>query len=173
MVQNEQQLQSLGICHRLFRFIMRNLAAQALKPVTLGPPAQIQQTRMISWPVIDRQEMNSQRGYSINGAEDCDILASVEIEDESSRLLDASDQGKITIEFVGKAKTKAPRKMVSIKDEPEIINESKKRKKNEVTERRNDGELRPLRSILKVGSNFPKTSAQDGNGNPVRKATLD
>ncbi|GAB4835869.1 hypothetical protein Ancab_000786 [Ancistrocladus abbreviatus] len=38
MARSESQLQSLGICHRLFCFIMKTFAAQALKPVTLGRP---------------------------------------------------------------------------------------------------------------------------------------
>lgn len=153
---------------------MKNLAAQALKPVTLGPSVPLQQTRKTCWPAISGQETDSQ----YVGAEDSDSSASIETDNETSRLLGAEgggwwyDQGKIIIETVSELKTKAPRKMVSIKDEPEIINESKKRK-NVNMESRNNGQLRPLRSILKVGSNLSQSSAQLVNGNPMRKATLD
>lgn len=40
MDQREHQLQTLGICNRLYNFIMRALTAQALKTVTLGHPVQ-------------------------------------------------------------------------------------------------------------------------------------
>lgn len=38
MDQREHQMQSLSICRRLFYFIMKSLASQAFKIVTLGPP---------------------------------------------------------------------------------------------------------------------------------------
>ncbi|KMT13562.1 hypothetical protein BVRB_4g083370 [Beta vulgaris subsp. vulgaris] len=179
MDQKEQQLQSLGICQRLFCFIMKTLAAQALKPVTLGPPVQLPQTRKTSWSVINRQAMNTQHIGSIHEAEDSESLASIEIEDEASHLLGAEgfdwwyDQGKVIVETVAECKTKTPRKMVSIKDEPEVINGSKRRKKNGVAEQRHDGELRPLRSILKVGSNLTETSPPVVDVNAMRKATMD
>ncbi|KNA14226.1 hypothetical protein SOVF_109400 [Spinacia oleracea] len=159
---------------------MKNLAA-SVKPVTLGSgsPAATQQTRKTCRRTIHQQNTGSRDADSINGAEDAETLASIIIEDEASRLICVEgdkwwyDQGRmIIIENMGENKSKAPKKMVSIKDEPEIINGSKK-KKNGVMERRSDGELRPLRSILKVGSNLSKSSTQVDNNNPMRKATMD
>lgn len=138
---NEQQYESLGLCQRLFYFVMRALAAQAVKPVTLGPSVTHNHTRKMNWSLSsDKQEAGAQ-----DFTEDSESVASIDIKDEDTMECTCTSRGGV--------KAKAPRKMVSINDKPEFIDLSKKRKNGEI-ECRHDGELRPLRSILKVGSNL-------------------
>ncbi|CAO2836779.1 unnamed protein product [Amaranthus hypochondriacus] len=144
---NEPQFESFGLCQRLFYFIMRALAAQAVKPVTLGPSVPHNNTRKMNWSLgSDKQEAGVQ-----DFTEDSESVASIDMEDEVRMESTCTSRGGV--------KAKAPRKMVSINDKPEVIDLSKKRKNGEI-ECRHDGELRPLRSILKVSSNlYDKSNA--------------
>ena len=136
---------------------MRTLAAQVVKPVTLGPPPMaLHHTRKTNWSFINQHKMGSRDFDSIDGTEDFKSVVSIDIEDEASLLLGAAAGewryyrgNKVTDENRGGGKPKAARKMVRINDKPEVINVSKKRKKR-VIAIRHDGDLRPLKSILKV-----------------------
>ncbi|KAK9732619.1 hypothetical protein RND81_04G010800 [Saponaria officinalis] len=141
----EKPLQSGGICHKLFYFIMKSLASQATKPVTLGPPGIHQQTR------------------SLNGCcFDSEGVISIGIEDETLALLDNKRDGSRQEENGTKMRNR--RKVVSIKDEPEIIcSPNKRRRKNERQMLGIGGDVRPLKSILKVGSKLREHSNSTKN----------
>lgn len=135
---------------------MRTLAAQVVKPVTLGPPMPHHHTQKTNWSFINQNKMGSRDFDSIDGAEDFENVPSSDIEDEASLLLGVAAgecrydrENIVTDENRGEAKTKAARKKVRINDKPEVINVSNKQKKR-VIAIRHDGELRPLKSILKV-----------------------
>ncbi|KAL9235072.1 hypothetical protein vseg_009868 [Gypsophila vaccaria] len=171
-----KQLQSAGICHKLFCFIMKFLASQAKKPVTLGPPVIQQQSRSTIGCRLDQaskfQTQAKDNGIgSIIGTEDFGNLISIEIEDETCALLDSNRGGYGTGENGTKIKT--ARKMVSIKDEPEIIGyPSKKRRKNERQILGLEGDVRPLKSILKVGSKMHETSLQKVSPKPYNSTLM-
>jgi len=162
MDQNETQLQPIGICHKLFYFIMRTLAAQALKPVTLGPPVPREQTRK---PGIERCPIThySESRGSPKRLEDYESEASIDIEEVASPSL-KDEEGMVKVEMMV-----GPKKVVSIKDEPEVICLSNKGRKTMADrqswglEREKDRRLRPLRSILKVGSSSHLGNASVGD----------
>ncbi|KAK9691856.1 hypothetical protein RND81_09G224500 [Saponaria officinalis] len=110
MDHHPKQLQPFGFCHRLFRFIMKTFAAQAIKTVTLGSRAPNHPTRSLSSGHIGYRSK-----FQLNNP----------IDDETRALLDNRGEGcregerKLTGE--NDTKTNAPRKTVSIKEEPEII----------------------------------------------------
>ncbi|KAK9291807.1 hypothetical protein L1049_019757 [Liquidambar formosana] len=194
MDQREYQLQSLGICHRLFNFIMKILEAQALKPVTLGPPMHHGLTQL---PILDASQNRlgfmcdesmhlmaqetSCEGHD-SGDEALEDLAhvntlrspSIEEKNDSS-----ADQGKAPQEVEAAPsivpQARAPKKSVSINDRAEeIIDTSKKNKRKKAAEKsasmeREKDEPKPLKSILKVGSNVNEKS--DSFTDRTREAT--
>ncbi|KAL9248082.1 hypothetical protein vseg_021444 [Gypsophila vaccaria] len=126
MDRSSKQLPPTGLCHRLFCFMFKAFAAQAIKTVTLGSRVANGQSRSLE---------TGKRAKSID--------------EETCALLDNRGEGC----------REGTRKTVSIKDEPEIIsNRNKKRRPNSSMKgRRYNGDVRPLRSILKVGSNLRDT----------------
>ncbi|KAK9732616.1 hypothetical protein RND81_04G010500 [Saponaria officinalis] len=156
----EKPLQSAGICHRLFFFIMKSLTSQAAKPVILGPLVIHQQTQSLNGCCFDSEGM-----------------ISIGIEDETRALLDNKRDGCRQEERKGTGeigtKTKNPRKMVSIKDEPEIIcSPNKRRRKNERQMLGIEGDVRPLKSILKVGSKLRENSPQKTSPNSTNNTIM-
>ncbi|PRQ42105.1 hypothetical protein RchiOBHm_Chr3g0454021 [Rosa chinensis] len=155
----EEHLQSLGICKRLYNFIMRSLASPAFKSVNLGPPM------IQGLPSIPPEDaVLNEAGTKCNGKvhpnppSSCPDVIKEEIEDQISSI--ASQE-------------KPLRKTVSINDEVEDMEKTLKlkRKKSKSNEKWNSleppsNEQIPLRSsILKVGSDLSKKMATFVNHN--------
>lgn len=147
MDQREPHVQSLGICYRIYHFIMKTLTSQALKTVTLGRSMQFGSTKVqtsreeevVIKPETKEQKAqeNSSPGMNMNGEE---------------KMLPPG---------------KALKKTVSINDNVEEINDRKNRKKrsksfqksNSLEQQQEEKEnIKPLRPILKVKSNLDEKS---------------
>lgn len=147
----EQHLQSLGICRRLYNFIMRSLASQAFKSVTLGLPS------------LPEHAILNEAGTKCNRKEGNGL-------DGNSKLR-AEEETEAQIPSIA-SRAKPPRKTVSINEEVEDIEKTLKlRRKSKSFEKLNSLELlrdepEPLRaSILKVGSDLSKKMAAFVNHN--------
>ncbi|KAJ7978024.1 Fibrous sheath CABYR-binding protein [Quillaja saponaria] len=169
MDQRNLQFQSLGICHKLYNFIMKSLASYACKTVTLGRPMHFGLTQA---PVSDdatkvsgcrtNQLLQPETGdqpphegirelppVQINGGISSAAKLVTENMTEEEKMVQASAR-----------QVKAPKKMVSINDKVEEIYTSKKRKKKSIEKstslehEEEEEEPKPLRSILKMGSNL-------------------
>ncbi|KAL5566150.1 hypothetical protein UlMin_029314 [Ulmus minor] len=157
---DERRNQSQGICQKLFNFIMKILSSHAQKTITLGPPT---------------NQKSAEPNHDEVGTKSDHPMAQVEPEKPNSPKNPNPSDNFISSSF-GSAKreeeeadsvpnsaatqAKAPRKMVSMNDTVEDIHKIlKKRKKNKSFEKLNslendEEETKPLRSILKVGSNL-------------------
>ncbi|CAI0551088.1 unnamed protein product [Linum tenue] len=139
---DHQYLEPLSICNRLYNFIMRSLATQAFKTVTLG---------------CSSSQPHHFDAKADLGEEKSD--ASVSFEMIKSQDQEARSIGGTSLRCLLAAEAKPPKKVVSINDRVEEIDVGKKkkitRKGSSVNlgsyEGQRDGE-KPLRSILKVGS---------------------
>ncbi|XP_034707503.1 uncharacterized protein LOC117930853 [Vitis riparia] len=130
----------LAICHRLFNFTMQTLAAQAVKPVILGQPGHQPLGQV---PISDASApiatITSPRSVLNKGYKELPIGPGTAAQPQEKGL----------------------KKSVSINDTvEEIPNTSKSRKKKMAPEklvsleREKGEEPKPLKSILKVGSNL-------------------
>lgn len=168
MDQRECPLQPFGICYKLYHFITKTLASQALKTVTLGRPT----------PYTS----------SSTAARDCSSKADkvVRLEDDDGKELQPTQcligdstsspaqqgEGKnepcmegdeMVGEDVTPQEAKPPKKMVSINENVEEILPSKKKKKRSKSfqksrsrgqEEEEEEEPKPGRSILRVSSDL-------------------
>lgn len=145
----EQHIQSLGICQRLYN-IMRSLASQAFKSVTLGLPS------------IPEHAILNEAGTKCNRKEENGL-------DGNSKLR-AEEETEAQIPSIS-SRAKPPRKTVSINEEIEDMEKTLKLRRKSRFEKLNSLELpgdepEPLRaSILKVGSDLSKKMAAFVNHN--------
>lgn len=174
---DEKKNQSLGMCHRLFNFIMKSLALQALKKSTLGCPTNHGSAAAPPSDAIhgEGETKSDQMVHpTAQGLENTNTLKNSDSTSSSLGSLLQNDQEKDDKEFRPSqgirdaeraeeeisAQAKPPKKMVSINDRVEDIRKiMKKRKKSNSFDRsysleNEEDEQKPLRSILKVGSNL-------------------
>ncbi|GFY94842.1 hypothetical protein Acr_10g0002270 [Actinidia rufa] len=146
----------LAICRWLSNLITQILAAQATKPVTLGPPVHHGSPHMPNLgPSPDVVDYESEQSVVLctNDGFSQDRKGLEPIQDE-----DKTDHEKKPEEDETQVKG-PPKKMVSINDRAEVlIFSSKEKRRTKSTIRlpfmksKNDEEPKPLKSILKVGS---------------------
>lgn len=162
MDQREFHLQHVGICYKLYHFIMRTLAAQTLKTVTLGAPSHFGSSS-IRVPISDatqrgpggaREDKTMRPETPFEGENDKEILT----EHTEEKFNSCIDESELKGENMGASLIlpQAPKKMVSINDNvEEIILPSKNKSfQKSISQDQEDQHLKPLRSILKVGSNL-------------------
>lgn len=151
MDQRELHLQHLGICYKLYYFITKTLASQALKTVTLGCSTR-----------------NSSTSTAPRGS-DCEADKVVRLGIPCNKAEDKDSPCTNVDEMVKEGTTRLPKrislkKSVSICDNVEHILPNKKIKKKSKSfqksssldqeEEEEEEEPKPLRSILKVGSDL-------------------
>ncbi|KAG7588480.1 hypothetical protein ISN44_As07g008100 [Arabidopsis suecica] len=145
MVCKERELQRrpLNICIRFYDFLVKLLATQALKKVTLGQPQTLGK-------VLSKEE-NSDIGSNI-------ISNVVENMEKNERLSVDGEQVELRV-----PKEMAPRKIVSIKDEVDEIRISSRRIKRRTSkgsfssfDEHDVMSLKPLKSILRKDSGVSK-----------------
>ncbi|KAK6804909.1 hypothetical protein RDI58_002693 [Solanum bulbocastanum] len=165
------------IVDRLYEFLVQSLAAEATKPVTLGDSmgySLVNTSQSRSNPGNGNHSTNEHVLHSEDSSsrvipklEEAIVEDDPVLENEESELSQATSEenegGKIVEEEASgssmETQNKAPKKMVSINDNVEEIYFSKKKKKKKSTEKvpSNKEEVKeepkPLKSILKVGSN--------------------
>ncbi|EXC31828.1 hypothetical protein L484_020656 [Morus notabilis] len=173
---DEKENQSLGMCHRLFNFIMKSLALQALKKSTLGCPTNHSSAAAPPSDAIHGEGETKSDQMVHPTAQGLENTNTSKNSDSTSSLgsLLQNDQVKDDEEFrpsqgIGdaeraeeeiSAQPKPPKKTVSINDRAEDIHKiMKKRKKSNSFDRsysleNGEDEHKSLRSILKVGSNL-------------------
>ncbi|CAN4111190.1 unnamed protein product [Withania somnifera] len=165
------------IVNRLYEFFLQSLAAEATKPVTLGNSMDhslVNTSQSQSHPGNGNYSSNEHALHPEDSIS-CVVpeLEEAVVEDDSVLKNGESDLSQVTgeenegykiveEEIPGPSmgtQNKAPKKMVSINDNVEEIYFSKKKKKRKLTEKvpsikeQVKEELKPLKSILKVGSN--------------------
>ncbi|XP_028784495.1 uncharacterized protein LOC114740502 [Neltuma alba] len=150
MDQREPHVRSLGICYRIYHFIVKTLMSQVSKTVTLGRPVQFGSAKVQTCredEAVVKPETKEQKAREKNGA---------------------------GMNMNGEEKTvpprEAPKKTVSINDNVEEITDSKKKKKKnrsksfqksnslERQQQEEQEDIKPLRPILKVRSNLDEKS---------------
>nr|XP_016454213.1 PREDICTED: uncharacterized protein LOC107778468 [Nicotiana tabacum] len=166
------------IINRLFEFVVQSLVAEAIKPVTLGDSMNyslVKTSQSRANPGNKNSSSNEQILHSEDSASD--VLPKLEetaVEDDSvlkngendlsQQTSEENDDEIVEEEAPGpsiETQNKAPKKMVSINDNVEEIyfSKQKKMKKKKSTEKvpyikeQEKEEPKPLKSILKVGSN--------------------
>ncbi|KAF5739497.1 hypothetical protein HS088_TW12G00703 [Tripterygium wilfordii] len=154
MDQRECKFQSLGICNKVYIFLMRILTRQALKTDTLGN--------------ANPNSHNDPAGYDprvhpVVQETPCEgpvSEAEVEPEQQKNNVKDLESVGNGKGAEEESAQTKAPKKTVSINERVEEIDTKRKmikRKKSKSADLNlgsSDDEPKHLKSILKVGSNL-------------------
>lgn len=153
----------LAICHRLFNFAMQTLAAQAVKPVILGQPGHQPLGQV---PVSDASApiatITSPRSVLNKGYKELPIGSGTGNTSHSSPFTCSKQKWLIYWSWAAaQPQEKGLKKSVSINETvEEIPNTSKSRKKKMAPEklvsleREKGEEPKPLKSILKVGSNL-------------------
>ncbi|CAH8256672.1 unnamed protein product [Arabidopsis lyrata] len=145
MVCKERELQRrpLNIWRRFYDCLVKLLATQALKKVTLGQPQTL--------GIVVSNEENSDIGSNI-------ISNVVENMEKNERLSVDGEQVELRV-----PKEKAPRKIVSIKDEVDEIRISSRRIKRRTSkgsfssfDEHDVMSLKPLKSILRKDSEVSK-----------------
>lgn len=162
----------LALFRGLFDIIAQHLASQAMKPVTLGPPTSQDMKPETLSPLA---QYHPSQGYqaSVESEQTSTVSGvSTSLPSLSSNCCDSTKDGKelqpiqddgITEVEDPESATQVkgpPKKMVSINDRAEVVRykrkETKKKKatdgKSASLEREKDEEMKPLKSILKVGS---------------------
>ncbi|KAK7269292.1 hypothetical protein RIF29_22015 [Crotalaria pallida] len=160
MDQRELHLQHLGICYKLYHFITKTLASQALKTVTLGHTQH------------DSSSSSASRGSGSKAGKEEQIetpsedygnkeLQQTQGDSISSLAGQAEKKDNPSVNMGSLPQAKPPKKMVSINENVEEIVPSKKKRRSRSFQRsssqdQNEGEEepKPLRSILKVGSDL-------------------
>ncbi|GLT78972.1 hypothetical protein SLA2020_504870 [Shorea laevis] len=173
----EQELQSLGICERLYNFFTRSLATYALKTVTLGLP---HDHAPASAPVstgVDVSSSNTNKPVHPVAPETWSAGSALQGKVEQERAKSSSsdhiiDRKELLIQDTSPEKeeeeeaqlpenvfqAKAPKKVVSKNETVEEIKLSKKKRKRKKSTEKvasfedETDEPKPLKSILKVGS---------------------
>lgn len=168
----------LPIVNKLYEFVVQSLAAEATKPVTLGDSMDyslVNTSQSRSNPgngnhstnehVLHSEDSSSHVVPKLEEAvvEDDPVLEN--IESELSQVTSDENEGDKIVEEEApgpsmETQNKAPKKMVSINDNVEEIYFSKKKKKKKKSTEKVPSineqvkeEPKPLKSILKVGSN--------------------
>ncbi|KAK9282057.1 hypothetical protein L1049_004969 [Liquidambar formosana] len=164
MQERDNQLQPLGICHRLFNFIMNSLVARGIKRVTLGRPAshggstKPDGEESLLSPTGQRKSVEKSSSEIVvefkhtNGLEYWTPIDKTEIPlvqgigDSSGTSLSQAKEKSVTqvqakgsqeVELVSTSvvSAKGPKKTVTIKDGAEEMEKYKKKGKNIATER--------------------------------------
>lgn len=172
---DEKNSQPHGICDRLFNFMMKSLALQTIKRVILGPttdhrsaPARLSEA--IHDKVVNPSSLSSAQNGQVkdhNKLPPIQGIAGNEIDsppqankERKSEFESCADSQSEIVEDEAVTQPKAPKKMVSINDRVEYAHKvMKERKKNRSFDKLNsfangEDESKPLRSILKMGSNL-------------------
>ncbi|XP_058761373.1 uncharacterized protein LOC131634766 [Vicia villosa] len=174
MDQRDFHPQPLGICHKLYYFITKTLASQALKTVTLGRSTPYNSTSTA--PKGSESEANKvvRSETSCNKAEDRDSTSTnidiaarlakkankVVRSETSCNKAEDRDSTSTNIDVAARLAKKASlRKSVSISDNVEEILPNKRNKKRSKSFQKSSSldqeeEPKPLRSILKVDSDL-------------------
>lgn len=172
---DEKETKSLGVCHRLFNFIMKILTLQALRKAALGCPAgHVSSAALLSDAIHGKGGIKSdpmaqaklESGKTNNTSKESDSSTSLgslpqndQAEDDKESPPTEGGGDAVKAEEEASAQPRAPKKMVSINERVEDINKTmKKRKKSKSFDRSNslengEDEPKPLKSILKVDSN--------------------
>ncbi|CAN4108694.1 unnamed protein product [Withania somnifera] len=170
-------LNGFPIINRLYEFALQSLDAEETKPVTLGDSMDyslVKTSKFGSNPANGKHSSNEHALHSEDlSSHVVPKLEEAVVEDDSVLKNRESDLSQVTSEenegdkiveeeapepSMG-TQNKAPKKMVSINDNVEEIYFSKKKKKKKSTEKVHSikeqvkEEPKPLKSILKVGSN--------------------
>lgn len=152
----------LAICCRLFDFIIQSLASQAMKTMTLGPAQGVPSQGQTSQARFKPEQASTGLGgsASLPGlSSNCNDFLKVgkdllPVQDED-RTEVVAPESETAIQVKG-----PPKKMVSINDRAEVVIYESKKKKKKTTdkspslEREKDEDTKPLKSILKAGSNL-------------------
>lgn len=172
---DEKETKSLGVCHRLLNFIMKILTLQALRKAALGRPAcRVSSAELLSDAIHGNGGIKSdpmaqaelESGKTNNTSKESDSSISLGSLPQNDQAEDDKESPPIEVggdavkaEEEASAQPRVPKKMVSINDRVEDINITmKKRKKSKSFDRsysleNEEDEPKPLKSILKVGSN--------------------
>jgi hypothetical protein len=153
MDQRELHLQHLGICYKLYNFITKTLASQALKTVTLGCSTRYSSTSTGPRGTDSEADKVVRSKTPYNKADDNDspcMKTNEMVREDTARL----------------PKRISLKKSVSINDNVEhiLLNKNKKRSKSFQKsssldqEEEEEQEPKPLRSILKMSSDLKDKS---------------
>jgi hypothetical protein len=153
MDQRELHLQHLGICYKLYNFITKTLASQALKTVTLGCSTRYSSTSTAPRGTNSEADKVVRSKTPYNKADDNDspcMKTNEMVREDTARL----------------PKRISLKKSVSINDNVEhiLLNKNKKRSKSFQKsssldqEEEEEQEPKPLRSILKMSSDLKDKS---------------
>ncbi|KAJ8772006.1 hypothetical protein K2173_027183 [Erythroxylum novogranatense] len=146
----EHQSQSLSICNRFYNFIARSLSTHAFKTVTLGHPAHpISHDAKPKSP--SEHPFASLSSVSKDQDNNCHSLSAV----EGTDIKIHGEEGNVSVA----AQSRTLKKAVSINDSVEEIDTRKKKLKGKksfekISSFEQEDEPKPLRSILKEGSNL-------------------
>ncbi|RXH82327.1 hypothetical protein DVH24_036668 [Malus domestica] len=143
MDRREEHFQFLGICQRLYNFITRSLASQPFKTVKLGPPMN-QRYPETAISDANPNEAGTRRGRNVRP-----MAREYQTQDQVTAVAHQAEASK---------------KMVSIHHRVEDIDEVMKLRRKSLKKLKclevGRDEPRPLRSILKVGSDLER---EDGH----------
>lgn len=145
----------LALCRGLSDSIVQHLASQAVKPVILGPLAQDQRPSQGHQACIESEQASTVLDVSTSLPSLSSNCSDFMKDGKELQLIqDLGSTEVVTPESATQAKG-PPKKMVSINDRVEVVRyKSKEKKKKKATEHEKDEETKPLKSILKVGSNL-------------------
>ncbi|OIV90840.1 hypothetical protein TanjilG_15573 [Lupinus angustifolius] len=155
----------MGICYKLYHFIRKTLASQALKTVTLGGPPHSSSSSTAT------RDSGSKQGKELQINEDYgnkellpthgNFLSSLAAQAEKKNNAFMNIDEIATKNMTCLSQAKPPKKTVSINDNVEEIapfNKKKRRsksfQKSSSLNQNEEEEPKPLRSILKVGSDL-------------------
>lgn len=139
----QRELHNVGTCYKLYLFVLKSLASQAMKTVTLGG------TPSSHYGSSSTHEVNiTQKGFGSKPETSCEGSVS---QTQRAERKNFPCRNNIDENVLGDL-PHAPKKMVSINDNvEEIILPSKERSKSDSLDQQEYP--KPLRSILKVCSN--------------------
>ncbi|KAL2345726.1 hypothetical protein Fmac_007011 [Flemingia macrophylla] len=132
----EQREIYFGICYKLYHFIMKTMAFQAMKTVTLGTPSHHGSSS--SKVEITQRDFGAETPCGGNNIEEKNVAC-------RNINIDENVVGELVL-------PRAPKKFVSINDNVEEITSPGKKRSNSFGDQQED--LKPLRSILKVDCNY-------------------
>lgn len=169
MDHRDHHFQSLSCCNKLYNFFMKTLLAYALKPVILGRPlhqnldckAQKGTTNETDQMLHSQNQTSSEGKQESKTTTDSSMIENTEgnvngdrKDDHEREVEEEAAMPSVVLE------KKAPKKVVSINETVEEIPTSKKKlRRKKSTDKLSsfeiqEDETKPLKSILKVGSNI-------------------